>query len=252
MPTKKNLMVLAIMTLCLPAMAAPIFLDFENVPTDPSRVGKAYEDSLGVSFSDNAWSSVSVFNNENAKNPGSFFRAVGNRFTRGALTLSANPLNPPVGGPIDGSFFINVEQGFKDSFSMLYTAATNARNNGVVRVYSEINGGGDSLSVNSGLGTTATSPLASAPLQAQSVCIDPDTGKAAPDFYCTWARLELGFAGTARSIEVSGDFTKYFFDDLQLGATGGGGGTVPEPSGVALSLAALGALAWTRQRAVKR
>ncbi|MBV8035832.1 hypothetical protein [Roseateles sp.] len=71
-----------------------------------------------------------------------------------------------------------------------------------------------------------------------------------PGYSCAWTHLSLDTPFTAYSIEVDGAAFLQFVDDLSFLSLGiapdSSEGTVPEPGWLALSLAALGALGWTR------
>jgi len=214
----KTLVASTLLAVAVPSFAEPLTIDFETVPSGINAIGDTYD---GFHFTANAWSII-------ASGQGGLGNFTGAPTPIGALFLSADPLQP--GGPGDDpesvSFVINVDQGFTESFGLWYTST--ALGFGRVQVFSGANGSGDSL------GAFDLTP--------RPACIQ------APTLVCNWLESSVGFTGTAFSIVVSGADSQFYFDNLRFGNLLDDGGNVPEPGGVALSLAALGALAWTRKR----
>lgn len=216
----KTLIATALLALALPSMAGTTLLDFEQISATTTALSnsKPYT-GLGIDFSANAYGIASRKARVNAGS-GWFYRdleADGKTANRGGLFLWD--------GATDTGFFsfiINVEDGFDTDFGLSYTSALNA--GGSVQVFSEKDGGGESLG---GL-----------VLQGSAAC--PDT-----DYLCTWKDETIDLKDkVGRSILISGSNAQFIFDDFRLNLHAGT--QVPEPGGVALSLAALGALAWSR------
>lgn len=208
----------------LAAQAAPIFMDFEAVPTATNNlVTGSNPYSAEVQFVSSAFSLTSAWPGSpgGGQGGGSFFRdpAVYGSGTRGAMLMS---------GADDGqgntSLVFNVVGGFSDHFSMLFAALVAS---GSVQVFDGLDGQGQQLG---GRGISDTAP-----------CLDPNTGATLTDFVCNWGTAEINFSGTARSVRITGSNSAFFFDDIQLGKSSGG--TLPEPGSMALSLAALGVMA---------
>lgn len=122
---------------------------------------------------------------------------------------------------------MNVAAGFTTGFSFYYAAAFEP---GVVTVWSGLNGSGTLL---------ATIDLA----------VTGD-GSAVPGCestnFCPYTPIGVTFAGTAESVNFSGTANQIGFADITLGSSTAG--AVPEPSGVALMLAGLGAVGAVRRR----
>jgi len=216
----------ACLALTLPAFAGTTLLDFESVPaaTTSLSVANLYA-GQGISFSQNAWSMVSKIA-QTDPGEGNFFRGLdanSKSLTRGALHLAVNPAAPPVGST--QQFVMNVAAGFDTDFSLLYAASISG--GGQVSIFSDADGQGQQLG--------------SFDLSSGSVC-EPREG-----WLCSWTEASLKFSGKAHSIRFSGDDGQFLFDDIRL-QLNQSGNPVPEPGGVALSLAALGALAWNRKR----
>ena len=145
---------------------------------------------------------------------------------RGALVLWDG-----ISGTGEGvfSFLINVVDGFDTSVDLSY--ATGLFNGGQVVVFSELNGGG--------------SAVAALALTSAGGCDNTD-------YICKWHIATIGLQGkVGHSMRFTGSNELLIFDDLKFQRNGQ---SVPEPGGVALSLAALGALgtlgalAWRRSK----
>lgn len=217
----KTLIATALLALTLPAMASTTLLDFEQISATTTALSTSQPYAgLGIDFGANAFGVVSK---KARVNPGSgnFYRdldADGKTSNRGALFLWDGKTDAGV-----FSFLINVADGFDTNFGLSYTSALNA--GGSVQVFSEANGGGESLG---GL-----------VLQGSASCANTQ-------FLCTWKDETIDLKDkVGRSILISGSNAQFFFDDLRLNLHST---QVPEPGGVALSLAALGALAWSRSK----
>ncbi len=225
----KKIVASALLAVALPTLAAPVLLDFESVGAATSRVGDSYVDQ-GIRFSNNAWSYLSA----DFGGSGAFFRTPA---TRGAISLILDPTTPsPPGSPaID--FIINVEDGFTVDFAMLYTAS--GLGFGSVAIFDGLDG-----KASDGSDTS----IGGFNLVPQPDCFDG--GVPQPGYLCNWEQQRAVFSGKAFSVRISGVDGQFFFDNLSFGDVGSPPPvTVPEPGGVALSLAALGALALGRRRA---
>lgn len=224
MRAAKTLITAALMALAVPALAGTTLLDFESVSsvtTDLSK-DKLYA-GLGINFTTNAWSAAS----RKAKtDPGEgyFYRGLdANGFTnnRGGLWIWDGDTDT---GEL--SFFINVAKGFNTEFGLSYTTGDGVA--GRVEIYSEENGKGELVN-DLALASTGACP-------------------ADPSYLCKWNDPTISLNGkVGKSIRITGANTQLIFDDFRF-QLNGGGTQVPEPGGVALSLAALGALAWSRKR----
>ena len=235
----KTIIATALLAQALPSMASPtlLLLDFETVAvatTDLSTAAGNPYLGQGISFTQNAWSMASSAPGTVNPGTGKFFRdpLIWGSQTRGAMHLTGNPLLP--GSGLKKEFVINSANGFDSEFSMLYAASTSG--NGAVSLFSELDGGGATL------GGFNMTPGAT--------CLNPNTGAPLPGWLCNWTEGKVSFAGKAHSIRISGDDAQFFFDDLRLQFNTSPPNPVPEPGSLALSLAAIGALAWGRKRRV--
>lgn len=220
----KTLAASAALALTVPAFASPTTLDFETAPLVATKVLDTYL-ALGINFSASAWAAASKGIDPDAY--GNFYNAP-NDFTgdRGAVTLTSEAY--PLPGQIPtgpNSFTISIKDGFDDFFRLRYTGEAGT----TISAY-DING-------------TLLTSISGAALSAAGC---------EPGFSCNWTSLQLDLTGTAAySVTVAGTNGKQWFDDITFGnllPAAGGPVEVPEPGGVALSLAALGALAWSRKR----
>ena len=240
MLTIKNLVATAILAIATPVMAAPIVLTFEDAPLQAALVGDFYK-NLGIVFSDHAYT-VRSYDDSNVELGGNF-RRYSDPSSKAALGMYA------LGGGTTG-FFINIAAGFSGKFTMLYTADRTADDSGFAELFTGVNGTGNVI--NTGERPDPAHPgftLPGAALTRQAPCINP-AGVSQPGVLCTWAEVNLVFTGVAQSVHISGISGAYFYDNLTFGSLADVPPTidVPEPGSVALSLAALGALAWARKR----
>ncbi|MEL4179561.1 hypothetical protein [Roseateles sp. PN1] len=223
----------AIAALTSPAQAAPIFVDFEAVPNTVNNLATQVNPySADLQFVTGALSVTSAWpgSPNGGTGLGNFFRdpAKYGSGTQGAVFMSGDA---DQNGKT--SLVFNVGAGFGESFSMLFATSSGV---GSVSVFDELGGAGQQLGEAQSLISTGG-------------CKDPATGAPLADFVCEWRTATVNFSGTAKSVRISGTNTAFWLDDFRLGANGGG--TIPEPGGVALSLAALGALALGRKKQVK-
>jgi len=220
----KILLASSLLAAALPSMAGTTFLNFEDAPAAPALAKDYYASLSEVTFSENAW----VTSSAQFGGFGNFYNAPGDLTGNvGALILTANPDPDPDNLPLPAdSFTIRLDGGF-NFFSMRFTGE------GSVSVIAF-----DATGAR--LGAAGASALVPAPQE----CL--------PNFVCKWAPLSIDLGDeTASWITVSGADGKLWFDDLLFVANDDDGNPpvdVPEPGGVALSLAALGALAWSRKR----
>jgi len=228
MKAMKTLLATSLLAAALPSMAGTILLDFEDLTLDSTRAqnyvnqsGQAW--AASVLFSENAW----VIKSASAGGDlGNFYNLNGS-INRGALMLTADPDPDPDNLPTPAeSFTVRIDGGF-NSFSMNFTGE-----------------GSVSVLAYNAAGTRIGSSGGPAPVPGPQECL--------PNYACKWAPLSIDLGDEkAAWITVSGTDGKFYFDDLLFVADEDDGNPpvdVPEPGGVALSLAALGALAWSRKR----
>lgn len=235
MKALKTLVASTLIAVAAPSMAGVVkqTLDFETVPVTRNNLKTEVNpyQAQNITFSDGAFSLGSVVEYGEASGAtGNFFReaSVYGSITKGALAMLRAPNDPISGLP---SIYINVADGFDTAFSMLYTSLANV--SGTVQIFSGANGEGQEL-VSGVLG-----PMS-------GVCTLEDGTPGPSGVLCNWTKLQLGFTGSAHSIKITGANASYYFDDIALTRTSGS--NVPEPASIALSLAALGALALSRKR----
>lgn len=233
MKALNTLVAAALMALAAPSFAGPVrqVLDFETVPVALNNLGtqvNPYAD-LGVSFAGGAYSTTSVVDVPGGT--GRFFReaSVYGSISKGAVLMRGG--YDPVSNL--ATMTINFANGFADDFSMLFGGLTGAF--AFVEVYSDFNGSGDKL------GDSTLDAI-------NADCID-SSGTPVAGFVCNWNTSVTRFIGTARSVRISGSDAMMYLDDFSVGSANPG--TIPEPGGIALSLAALGALALGRKRKAK-
>jgi len=147
---------------------------------------------------------------------------------------SGNFANEPTGDTVmfftgANNAILTLAAGFTTGFSFFYSSAVAA----TVNVFDGLNGTGNNLG--------------SLSLAAQfngNNCAGDPTGA-----FCNWTAVGVAFAGTARSINFGGTANFIAFDNITFGsATPGTGGTVPEPTSLALVGAALLAASAVRRR----
>lgn len=138
--------------------------------------------------------------------------------------------NPRIGNGSAGQLVINVDAGFSTLFKMLYTTydawlGTN------VQIFSGLDGTGTLLGSSGAFSTI-------------------DQTGCAVSIACKWGQVNIDLDDNiAHSVVIKAPDAVYFFDNFFFGDLATvPGGDVPEPTGTALTLAALGALAITRRR----
>jgi len=209
MKAMKTLLASSLLAMAMPSISAPLLLDFEDmIDNTLVQVGDRYKDSKGVVFSLGALIAESEYVDPDAS--GNFFGPGAITDNRGAVTLNS----------ASNSFTITTTKAYDGMFTLIFGGEAPATLTAHL-----VNGG------------TVSSPAG----VAGALC---DGNYAV----CNWTTLTLDLKGQAASFfEVSGTSGKLWFDNMsfsdQVEET-----NIPEPGGVALSLAALGALAWSRKR----
>lgn len=222
MRTTSKLLALAFMAAMQPAIAGAIFLDFEDVKTTEPLTNRYLP--LGVGVSGAAWTATSEACSYGGM-PGdvSFLRSG----SCGALWLAQDPTDTSTNTA--KSLTLNLADGFIDSMSFVYSASLAAPNL-KVHVFDSLNGGGREL----GLG------------------LDNLKGDRCLSYiFCNWSdTIKVAFTGTARSVVFTALDQTVLLDDLRF-TTPAAAGHLPEPTSIALTLGALGALGWARKRAAR-
>lgn len=222
----KTLMAIAALTAALPAMASKVALDFETLP-NASRVGEAYKDK-GIHFSSNAFNFLSSDGNCGGH---AFFYDLTRTHALGCNSIQLSTGSP--GG--DASFYIKVDAGFTGLFSFEYVASGS---NMTMNLYDT-----DLFLTDPKANTLGFSNLALPPLTLPPPCES--------NYSCVWDTHSVDLqTQKAKYVVFSGANGGLFLDNITFDNVNdtGGGTDVPEPGGVALSLAALGALAYARKR----
>lgn len=216
MSTTSKLLALALTATLQSAMAAPVFLNFEDVKATDWFQGN-YN---GVDVSGSAWLATSEACGD----------ADGVSFIRdkscGALYLAPKP-NP--GGPTPNarqSLTLGLTGGF-DALSFVYSYS-NSLADLQVAVYDD-------------KGNLLKSSLSG------TLSGDGCTGF----LFCNWSDpVKVIFDGVASSISFTAGNQALLLDDIQF-TTPAATGRLPEPASIALAVGALGAAGWTRKRAVR-
>ncbi|MCV2354719.1 hypothetical protein LNV09_11160 [Paucibacter sp. B2R-40] len=226
----KTLIASALLGLASSAMTAPTTLDFEKVDAKTTLLSttQLYKD-LGVSFSGGGFGVASSIAKTDPGD-GNFYRGKIDAPNQSPPFYSANRgavILWDGGTSTEATFVINVKDGFNDDFFLSYSSADFATS-GAVKIFSEANGGGDNLG---GIDLQLT---------GQQGCAG---------FLCNWndAHSTIANGKIGKSIVITGGNGLFYLDDFKLNLLGDGT-HVPEPGGVALSLAALAALAWSRTK----
>lgn len=218
MKALKTLVASTLIAVAAPSMANPV-LDFQ--------VGGFATQSL---FTNNPYASSNISFSQNALNVASSYKAGG----------EGNFFQPPVvpGASVRALYVSNsssvdifVGDHFDDELKISFT--TGASGAGKALVYGDADANGQ------------RSVLGSLDLAGAGTECKDENGQPVQGYYCVWSTVTLkGFTG-ASLISLSASSGEFFLDNIQLGR---GGSNVPEPGSIALSLAALGALAFTRKR----
>lgn len=218
MKALKTLVASTLIAVAAPSMANPV-LDFQ--------VGGFATQSL---FTNNPYAGSNISFSQNALNVASSYKAGGEgNFFQPPVVPDASVRALYVGNisPVD----IFVGDHFDDELNFSFT--TGASGTGRAEVYGDADANGQrSLLGFINLGGSGTE------------CKD-ENGSPVVGYYCVWSNANFrGFTG-ASMIRLSASSGEFFVDNIQLGR---GGSNVPEPGSIALSLAALGALACSRKR----
>lgn len=221
MRATSKILALALTAALQPAVAGVVSLNFEDVKSN-AKLGDRYSSAKGVSFSGDAWGVTSSQNNCLGSllfsRPGSC----------GALLLGVQAGQNPTSDFT--SFTIDLAGGFIEEFSFVY--GVRSQSGVTIEIFDELNGRGNTLQFQDGLTGNA---CASGSLQ-----------------FCQWYTTSLTFSGTAKSIVITARDQQLMLDDLKFTTPGtSGGGTLPEPASLALTIGALGALGWARKRAAR-
>ncbi|RZJ84915.1 MAG: hypothetical protein EOO64_02470 [Massilia sp.] len=226
MRSTSKFLALALATALQPAVAAvtPISLDFEDITgsTYPDGVLELLNHYSGVEFKGASWGvanlgcdGIADFVERNGKCSG--------------FLLAGDPSKPtPVPTPAQTAT-IDIASGFISGSSLYYSALVNS---GVtITAFEGLDGTGRSFS--SG--------------RLQSGGCQQSNG------FCDWFRLDFALGDVvAHSLVITGRDSSVMLDDLSFLPTDvTQPGALPEPAGLALSLAALGALGWARKRTVR-
>ncbi|MDN3922295.1 PEP-CTERM sorting domain-containing protein [Roseateles violae] len=215
----KSIPAITMLVAAVSSFADPLLLDFEDVTANTGymAVGELYA-AKGAHFSEGVFlaGSEKVFGEDIGL--GNFYGPGGTTANRGAVNLNTSRNTNGVAN----LFTITTDHQFNGVFSLIYGGES------TVTITAHL--------VNGSAVSSATGP-------ATALCD-------ASAFVCNWTSLSLDLNGVAASsFDISGTSGKLWFDNISFAdAAGNGGGNVPEPTGMALSLAALGALAWSRKR----
>lgn len=213
---RKGMMFVSALVLAATAQAAPIVLNFEGVGNGQA-VGNFYNGGAGTNYGISFSPDTLAIVDSDAGGGGNF----ANEPSPNTIMFFTNGNNA----------ILNFAAGFNTGFSFFYTSSTAA----VVNVYDGLNGAGNLLG---SLNLTA---------QFQDNCSGDPNGT-----FCNWTDVGVAFSGTAKSINFGGTANQSAFDDITLGSVTAGdeGNTVPEPTSLLLSGAALLGLLATRRRKV--
>lgn len=232
MRTTSKFMAVALAAALQPAVAGTVTVNFEDLTR--TVLASSYTTASGVSFSGDAWASLSAFSGCGGNVQFSRLVPSGDREC-GALLLAAagNTIGNPTGE--SKAFFINFAAGFVD-FAFNFQAG-GLGGNTTISFYSQEGGAG--------------SLLASSALNGNT-CLGKDPNSA--HLFCDYwdQRSGSNLSGTARSIKITGFDQDLMLDDLTFTTDGSTTGRLPEPTIAALVLGALGALGWSRKRSAAR
>ncbi|PND40080.1 hypothetical protein C1O66_01420 [Paucibacter aquatile] len=218
MKALKTLVASTLIAVTAPLMANPV-LDFQ--------VGGFATQSL---FTNNPYASSNISFSQNALNVASSYRAGGEgNFFQSPVTAGESVRALFVGNANSVDIFVNDH--FDDELKFSFT--TNPTGEGKAVIYGDVDANGN------------RAELGSVVLGSSGADCKDENGDIVLGYVCVWKSESLrGFTGASliRLTASSGDF---YFDNIELGR---GSSNVPEPTSIALSLAALGALALSRKR----
>ncbi|MET0519515.1 MAG: PEP-CTERM sorting domain-containing protein [Burkholderiaceae bacterium] len=194
-------------------------LTFEETGAAPTPVGSLYG-GLGIVFGPNAIIQRTSDPITNCSQPGQ-----GNFYNDAAPSCGAFILSYSGDSDSGKSTIISIAKGFEDSFALIYAPVA------------------DLPPASVSIFDASHQLLGSQTLIGQGAC-------ETEGWLCKWGSVDISFLGTAYSVEITGPTDAIYFDNVLFGDVlgDGGGSNVPEPKSMALSLAALGALAWSRKR----
>lgn len=216
MRAMSKILALALTAALQPAFAGMISLDFED-STSIAKIGSRYA-GMGVSFTGDAWSYTS--NQAGCTGLASITRDG----SCAGLILAADPRTTATSA--SRSFVIDVAAGFVTEFSFVFGLRNSP---GVtIEVWDDFGGQGSMLN---------STTLSGAPCATLR--------------FCDWYNGSVAFADVGRSVVVRGIDQRLMLDDLRFTTPASSPTRLPEPSGIALAMGALGALAWTRKRAAR-
>jgi len=237
MLTRKIALASVLLATALPTMADPVTLDFEiSVASGHAKLSDLTLGS-GITVGPNAW----LFNTlDNGSGSGceSFPNGYGKFYNEktgpscGAVALR-QALDSEDTVPL--SFQIDTKFGFNGSFSLAY--ATSAGFD--VSSIKFLDGLGNFIEDARGLDI--------------ALILSPTTGACDTGWICDWTTVTFENKDNLliKSVLVSGTQGQVFYDNFSFGnvlTSDEPPVNVPEPGGIALSMAALGALAWSRKR----
>lgn len=216
MRTTSKLLAVALTATLQSAMAGTIMLDFEDVKTTAPLAGN-YN---GVTVGGDAWSARSEASTCGGNV--SFVRTG----SCSALWLAMDPRD--TAEDATKSLTLSIADGFIGSLSFVYSGSVSLPEL-AVHVF-------DAAGKELGSG------------------LDGLTAAGCANFlFCSWSQtMTLNFTGVARSVTFSALDQTILLDDIKFTTPAATGGQLPEPTSIALTLAALGGLGWARKRAAAR
>jgi hypothetical protein len=218
MRATSKLLALALTASLQSAMAGTVLLDFEDVQA-MEKLTTRYA-GQGVSATGAGWLSTSeaCTYGPNA-DPGTISFSRPN--SCGALYLAQDYTQKPAAGP--ATLTLDLAGGF-DALSFVYSGSALGVNLSV-HVF-------DAAGKELGLGLT-----------------NLEGARCNSFVFCNWSSVTLPFQGVARSVVFSANDQMVLLDDISFSTAAVPPGRLPEPTSIALTLAALGGLGWARRRA---